>query len=245
MNDRLDDALVLRLVVTGESDLVVTLLHPQRGRIDALAKSARKSLRRFGALEPLARVSVQFGRGRGRLPLLTEATLSRAWPGRAYRQLTLASYAAELALHAAQPEHADPALHAWLLERLDSACSSQAEVVHWWLDTDIGFLQVVGGWPELAHCHQCGTRLESEAAWPEALQGWYCLPCAGGATEGLATRAGGLRPEVVRALRERRLEVLLPHEVRRVREMVGRLLGQVIHAPLRSVALMQALGHGV
>lgn len=147
MNDRLDDALVLRLVVTGESDLVVTLFHPQRGRIDALAKSARKSLRRFGALEPLARVSVQFGRGRGRLPLLTEATLGRSWPGREYRQLTLASYAAELALHAAQPEHADPALHAWLQERLDSACSPQAEVVHWWLDTDIGFLQVVGGCP--------------------------------------------------------------------------------------------------
>lgn len=243
MNDRLDDALVLRLVVTGESDLVVTLLHPQRGRVDALAKGARKSVRRFGALEPLARVSVQFGRGRGRLPLLTEATLGRAWPGREYRQLTLASYAAELALHAAQPEHADPALHAWLEERLDSACRSQAEVVLWWLDTDIGFLRVVGGWPDLEHCHRCGVRLDGEAAWPDALQGGYCLPCASEAPDVPVTR--GVRPEVVQALRQRRLEILLPHELRRVREMVGRLLAQVIHAPLRTVALMQALGHGV
>lgn len=243
MNDRLDDVVVLRLVVTGESDLVVTLLHPQHGRVDALAKGGRKSLRRFGALEPLARVSVLLGRGRGRLPLLTEATVGRAWPGRDYRQLTLASYAAELALHAAQPEHADPALHAWLAERLEAACSSQVEVLLWWLDTDIGFLQVVGGWPDLAHCHRCGTGLDVEAAWPDALEGGYCLPCAATAFE--QPIAGGLRSAAIFALRQRRLELLLPHEQRRLREIVGRLMAQVIHTPLRTVALMQTLGHGV
>src|ERR671939_431638 len=42
------DAILLRSIAYGESDRVVTLLGRSTGRVSALARGARKSVRRFG-----------------------------------------------------------------------------------------------------------------------------------------------------------------------------------------------------
>ena len=59
-------ALVLRRTPYGEADLVVLLFSRELGRISALARSARKSERRFGGhLEPFHTLSVQLDPGAG------------------------------------------------------------------------------------------------------------------------------------------------------------------------------------
>jgi DNA repair protein RecO (recombination protein O) len=65
-------------VAYGESDLVVTLFTEQVGALAAVARGARRSSRRFPALEPLhgLRVGIDLVPGR-ELGLLGEATLER------------------------------------------------------------------------------------------------------------------------------------------------------------------------
>ena len=70
-------AVLLRKLEYGDFDLILTLLSLQRGKIALIAKSAKKSTKRFaGILElfSLLEVVASTGKGRG-LPVLQEATL--------------------------------------------------------------------------------------------------------------------------------------------------------------------------
>ena len=64
---RVDEAYVLRTHLLGEADLIVTLLAEHAGRVKGVARSARRSRKRFGgALEPLTRVSARWTEKEGR-----------------------------------------------------------------------------------------------------------------------------------------------------------------------------------
>ncbi len=68
-------ALVLRRRVYGDFDLIVTLLTWDQGKRAVIAKSAKKSTKRFqGVLEPFGELTVLCRTGRG-MPVLQEATL--------------------------------------------------------------------------------------------------------------------------------------------------------------------------
>lgn len=69
------DALLVRRVVFGEADLVVTLLTEQDGLVSAMARGARRSSKRFSALEPMHRLRVKLERRAGALWTLADATI--------------------------------------------------------------------------------------------------------------------------------------------------------------------------
>jgi DNA repair protein RecO (recombination protein O) len=71
------DALLLKRIEYGETDLIVSLFTQELGRVSALARGARKSQRRFGgALEPFFTLSVRLEeRARSELFVLTEAAI--------------------------------------------------------------------------------------------------------------------------------------------------------------------------
>jgi DNA repair protein RecO (recombination protein O) len=70
-------AIILRRRAYGDQDLIVALLTPEDRKVSAMARSARKSLRRFsGSLEPFSAANVVYKMGKG-LPVLTEAVLHR------------------------------------------------------------------------------------------------------------------------------------------------------------------------
>jgi DNA repair protein RecO (recombination protein O) len=71
-------ALLLRRVAYGETNLLVTLFTEQTGKVSAVARGARRSARRFPALEPmhLLRVALELTPGR-ELGMLAEATIER------------------------------------------------------------------------------------------------------------------------------------------------------------------------
>ncbi|HEY5376881.1 MAG TPA: recombination protein O N-terminal domain-containing protein, partial [Polyangiaceae bacterium] len=68
-------ALLLRRVEYGESDLVVTLLTDSIGRVSALARGARKSVKRFGGvIEPMHTLRISYDdRAGAELVVLREA----------------------------------------------------------------------------------------------------------------------------------------------------------------------------
>ena len=54
------EALVLRMLEFGEADWIVHLLTPERGRVAAIAKHARRSVRRFpGSLDLFNHLQVE------------------------------------------------------------------------------------------------------------------------------------------------------------------------------------------
>jgi DNA repair protein RecO (recombination protein O) len=75
-------ALLLKRVEYGDADLVLTLFTEKLGRVSALARSARRSQRRFGgSLEPLHTLEVRLEeRPRNELGLLREARIVTARP---------------------------------------------------------------------------------------------------------------------------------------------------------------------
>jgi DNA repair protein RecO (recombination protein O) len=70
-------AILLRRLDYGDFDLILTFLSLQRGKISLIAKSAKKSTKRFaGTLELFSLLEVVYSTGRGHgLPVLQEAVL--------------------------------------------------------------------------------------------------------------------------------------------------------------------------
>ena len=76
-------AVVLRALEFGESDKIVTLLTRDAGKVTAIAKGAKRSLRRFGgALELFSYVRIDYRQRRtAELAFLERAVLVRPWRG--------------------------------------------------------------------------------------------------------------------------------------------------------------------
>ncbi len=157
-------ALVLRATDVGESDRIVQLLTPEWGRISAMAKNARKSVRRFpGTLDLLNHLQVGFSRRPGRLAYLSRGALIspmlglRADPGR----FALGCYLAELLGRMAPEENAeaearmlfDFALHA--LQTIERRTPDTKLRIFLELQT----LSALGMRPELRNCVRCAREL--------------------------------------------------------------------------------------
>src|ERR1700726_3885161 len=68
------EAIVLRSIRYGEADRILHLYTPDRGRIAAIAKGARRATSRFGArLEPFFHIPAGLREGRGDLLTVTGA----------------------------------------------------------------------------------------------------------------------------------------------------------------------------
>ncbi|GBC64118.1 DNA repair protein RecO [Desulfonema ishimotonii] len=73
------EAIMLRRTAYGDYDLILTFFSEERGKVAVMAKSARKHTRRFSPVlfEPLSVLHIVCHTGRGRLPVLQEATLTQ------------------------------------------------------------------------------------------------------------------------------------------------------------------------
>jgi len=105
-------AFILRSVDYGEADRILTLYTRDLGRVSAMARSARRSRKRFGgALEPFAEFEAVLMPPRiGTLRRISEATLVNAHPGLCadYGRLDSASRMVLMLRDATHDEEADP-----------------------------------------------------------------------------------------------------------------------------------------
>ena len=172
---RESEAIVLRTYPLREADLLVTLFTRAEGKVRGVARSAKKSKRRFGgALEPLTYVRAFYDvRERQELarldacevlesPMATEVSYGRA---------VALGHIAEL-LDELLPEHeANDAIFRLTLSVLHVLQDAAAGADIWmpityfelWLTRLVGFL------PELAECIVCGRSLNGSRAYFHAL----------------------------------------------------------------------------
>ncbi len=235
-------AVILRRFDHGEADQVVWMLTPRRGRLAAIAPSARRSRRRFpGGVEPFARVTATVTPPRrGELWRLEELTPRAPQTGLrgSLEGIACAGAACEVAAELGREADPAPSLFARLedyLEALDGGAVDASGLFAFLL----GALAAAGLEPQFRHCARCGAAPQANPASGEHFDpgegGRLCPSCpprAPGAIpvrhewlDALARLRTGERPE-------------LPREPR---QLVWRHLEQQLGRRLRSYALLDEL----
>ena len=157
-------AILLRRIEYGDYDLIVTLFTLEKGKTSAIAKSAKKSTKRFpGVLEPFSRLNVVLAKGRGKgMPVLQEASLEE--PFFKIREDILktayASYWSELIyVWMADGEPMEP-LYRLTLHTLTELNRGRIPVEVLSILFQMRFLSLAGFRPNFDHCHTCKTCLD-------------------------------------------------------------------------------------
>lgn len=184
-------AVVLRLVDYRDSDRIVTLFTEAYGKLSAIARSARRSQKRFaGGLESLCVVEVTLEPGRGELETLREARPVLPCLGllSSLERIEVAGTGFEMLRSALAERHPEPEVFelvvAFLLD-LDAGASPGTRLLQFQLDT----LSHLGLAPELEQCAVCAKEapLSRAALFRAAAGGIVCRACGGGALRLSAT----------------------------------------------------------
>jgi len=205
------EALVLRVIEFGESDRIVHLLVPDSGRLTAIAKGARRSVRRFpGTLDLFNHLRVHVDRHRsGSMARLDSAALIRGFPGLRVEaaRFALGCYLVEL-LDRLAPEGAALGdarrLFAFAISALEQAAGAPLDPRLRPL-LEVRALDALGLRPELRCCVRCGGELRGASdvasegprrglvAFHVAEGGPLCARCAAGLHGCLPVQLGTLR----------------------------------------------------
>jgi len=157
-------AIVLRRIDFGDYDLILNFFTLNIGKISVIAKSAKKSVKRFaGVLEPFSVLEVVCSSGRGKgLPVLQEATLTQ--PFSKIRadivKTAYASYWAELInvwMEDGKKQVQIYQLFQHVLEDLDLDYTPQEALS---IIFQIRFIKISGFCPDLTLCGSCRVKIE-------------------------------------------------------------------------------------
>ena len=192
---------MLRRIDFGDYDLIITFLTLTKGKISIIAKSAKKSIRRFsGTLELFSLLDLvcRVNRKKG-LPVLEEATLKEPFSGIRgnIRKTAYASYWAEMINEWMEENQQHEKLYnlfAYVLGQLDAGHMTEAEIS---VLFQMRFLKLAGLSPNLESCGSC--RLGMEQAKGEILSfelskgGIACDGCASGHSRQICLSKGTIK----------------------------------------------------
>lgn len=157
-------AIVLRRIDFGDYDLIINFFTLNKGKISVIAKSAKKSVKRFsGVLEPFSVLEVVCSSGRGKgLPVLQEATLKQPFSkSRAdIVKIAYASYWAELInlwMEDGKKQVQIYELFQHVLGELDLGYTPREALS---IIFQIRFIKISGFCPDLTRCGNCRIEME-------------------------------------------------------------------------------------
>ena len=181
------DALVVRTVAYGESDVVATFLTQEEGKVAAIVRGARKGSRRTaGALEPVHTVRATYEDKGTELVTLKEASVVRPRTRLLARleRIEAAGTLLRWGRHVFPPKTAEPAAFATIMETLDALDAlderdgaPEAELAC----AGLRLLADVGWGVELARCVKCGRPCPDDASaqLDPGRGGIVCRSCGG------------------------------------------------------------------
>jgi DNA repair protein RecO (recombination protein O) len=179
------EALVVRTVEFGESDVIATLVTERAGKVSAIVRGARKASRRVGgALEPVHTISVRLEDKGSELTTLKEAhiVVLRSAVVSNLEALEAAGVALRWARHLFPPRTVEPEGWRLLVDLLDSldagAGSPKGELAR----AGLAMLAAVGYALDLDRCVVCGRACPAgKAACVDAARGGLVCTACGGA----------------------------------------------------------------
>lgn len=178
--------LTLRKSAVGEADLVSALYTREHGKLEVLARGARRITSRLvGHFEPLTLVRLSIARGRS-LDIVSEAEVVHAFPEvkAGYAVTARGLHVAELidgfsAGTASNPQILDLALQT--LDAIGRRAASDSDDPAFDLPLrhfDLHLLRLSGFLPELYACVECGVELEPDRhRYAAGAGGTLCLDC--------------------------------------------------------------------
>lgn len=163
------EAVVLASQRLGEADKLVTLFSPDRGKVKAVGRGARRFRSRFGAaLEPLTRCTVVlFERKPGMLLRLSQASILESFPGirGGLDEMMTAGRMARLVSTLMPPGEANENIYALLIRGLREAekTGGDLDAVAWYFDLHL--LKYAGYLPRVDQCVRCRGTLGEKAVY--------------------------------------------------------------------------------
>ncbi|MBU1053635.1 MAG: DNA repair protein RecO [Proteobacteria bacterium] len=194
-------AIVLRRVDFGDYDLILTFFSLKKGKISAIAKSAKKSAKRFGGiLELFSLLEIVCSSSKDRdLMVLQEANLIDSFSGIRgnLKKTAYASYFAEMinvwTEAGAKQDNLYLLLH-FVLEQLDN-CLIPEEILS--IIFQMRFIVIAGICPDLSLCMKCRLEIdnikEDRVAFDISKGGIVCQKCAGASVNRLFLSKGTIK----------------------------------------------------
>ncbi len=199
---RESEAIILRTYPLREADLLVTLFTREEGKVHGVARSAKKSKRRFGgALEPMTHVRAFYDvRERQELARLDSCEVldSPLTSEIGYARAVGLAHLAEL-LDELLPDHeANDAIFRLTLSVLQALTGDEI-----WMPVtyfDLWLTRLVGFLPELTECVVCGRSLNGSRAYFHALaDGLMCADDKRLASSEISSESRALAGQMFRA----------------------------------------------
>ncbi len=158
-------AILLRRMDYGDFDVIITFFTLKRGKLTLIAKSAKKSTKRFaGILELFSILELVAGTGRGKgMPVLQEAALKQPFSGirTDFKKTAYASYWAELIYNWMEDNYKQDALYYLFEHVLSELDSGQTTTAALNILFQMRFLSLSGHPPHLTACSLCHKELEN------------------------------------------------------------------------------------
>jgi DNA repair protein RecO (recombination protein O) len=196
------EAIVLRTYPLREADLLVTLFTRLEGKVRGVARSAKKSRKRFGgALEPLTFVRVFYeDRERQELARLDSCEVLESPLARevSYPRAVALAHLAELLDELLPEREANDAVFRLSLSVLGSLRGSNV-----WMPVtyfELWMTRLVGFLPDLSECMTCGRMLNGSRAYFHALvDGLLCAEDKRLASSEMSSQSRALVAQMLRA----------------------------------------------
>lgn len=202
MKTYISPAIIMRVKALGETDVLVTVLTPERGQLRGVAKGARKSRKRFAnCLETFSLISLEYGLTRqGGLCFIHSGKLIDAYPALRsdFSILSIASHMIELTEILFPPGVIDRNVFEMLQESLDFlARGERPDLI---LLLFVARVMALGGYAiQTGRCCKCGRAYSGAglAVFKREMGGISCLKCAH-----KSATSPPLNPESVRILEQ-------------------------------------------
>jgi DNA repair protein RecO (recombination protein O) len=170
------NAIVLRRMDLGETDRILRLLTREAGRVDAVAKGARRGTSRFsGATELFTHSRMLLATGKS-LDVLSQCEIKESFPALRGGLPTIAraTYFCELVDRMMEEREPNPEIFDLLLSALyllQRARDNPDVILH---SFELHLLAERGYRPQLNVCVRCGREIESGAGFSPSLGGVLC-----------------------------------------------------------------------
>lgn len=237
------DAVILQVQDYRESDLIVSFITPDHGRMRGIARGAKRSRRRFGgSLEPFARLRLHYTLADELAPIQA-ADIITIHPGirQDLKKIALAGYACELVLRLLPERMASPRLFRLLttcLEHLEAAVPTSSDRRF----IEANLLKILG----YAHlgetCEGCGRTLD-DCETLSFRPGAYTLLCPD-----CGPPRHRISGETARLLRNAHASgrfgsiTFSPLQAAEAGELLDASIAALISHPLRSLPFLQEMG---